>query len=310
MLRLAHSERYPLQLPEGHRFPGEKYEYVRQQLQYEGLVKPQQLIASEFVPDEVIELTHDPAFWARCKAHQLTAKEIRRIGFPADPVLLLRSWSSASGTVAAAHWALEDGAGMNLAGGTHHAFFDRGEGFCLLNDIAIAANWLLHTGAVSRVLVVDLDVHQGNGTAALFREEPRVFTFSMHCRDNYPLPKERSDLDVELPAGTVGAAYLAELRRHLPRLIEEFRPEILFYQAGVDVLSTDRLGKLSLSPLDCYERDKWVISQAHLYRIPLVVVMGGGYSQPVSHTVRAHANTYKLVLEHYEKPFFFPSVGP
>ncbi len=299
-----------MRLPEGHRFPAEKYEYVRQQLQYEGLVRPAQLVASEFVPDEVIELTHCAQFWSRCKAHQLTAQEIRKIGFPADPVLLLRSWSSASGTVAAAQWALEDGAGMNLAGGTHHAFFDRGEGFCLLNDIAIAANWLLRLGAVKKVLVVDLDVHQGNGTAALFQGEPRVFTFSLHCGDNYPHRKEISDLDVALPSGATGAQYLAELKKHMPRLLEEVKPDIVFYQSGVDVLATDRLGLLSLSQQDCYERDKWVISQSHLYRIPLVVVMGGGYSQPVSHTVRAHANTYKLVIEYYEKPLFFVSDSP
>lgn len=305
MLRFAHSEKYPMRLPPGHRFPAEKYELVRQQLEYEGVITAEQLIAPEFVNDEVILKTHCPSFWERCKNNQLSEKEIRRIGFPADPVLLLRSLSSASGTVRAAEWALEDGAGMNLAGGTHHAFFDRGEGFCLLNDIAIAANWLLHRGAITKALVVDLDVHQGNGTASLFRDEKRVFTFSMHCAENYPYHKETSDLDVELKAGTGGEAYLNILRTHLPRLIEEEQPDILFYQAGVDVLGSDRLGRLNLSLQDCYERDKWVISQTHLYRIPIVVVMGGGYPEQVSTTIKAHSNTYKLATEIYEKPQYF-----
>jgi acetoin utilization deacetylase AcuC-like enzyme len=196
---------------------------------------------------------------------------------------------------------------MNLAGGTHHAFFDRGEGFCLLNDIAIAANYLLHQKLVERVLVVDLDVHQGNGTAHLFRDEPRVFTFSMHCRDNYPLQKEKSDLDIELPAYTGDDVYLSHLKTHIPRLMEEFKPDIVFYQSGVDVLETDRLGKLSLSKEGCRARDLWVISQAHRLGLPLVVVMGGGYSETYSTIVNAHCTTYQLVLELYEKSGFYTS---
>lgn len=305
MLRLSYSERHPIPLPAGHKFPIEKYKLVREQLEYLGIIRKEQLFAPEFIDDDVVCLTHDRAWWARAKAQALDAREYRRIGFPNCAELVSRSISSASGTLQSALHALEDGAGMNLAGGTHHAFFDRGEGFCLLNDMAIAANFLLHRGLVQRVLIVDLDVHQGNGTAALFRDDPRVFTFSMHCRDNYPLQKEQSDLDVELPAYTGDEAYLAELRRHLPRLMEEHRPDIVFYQSGVDVLATDRLGKLGLSREGCRARDHWVISQARRLGLPLVLVMGGGYSDHLATIVNAHSATYQLVLELYEKTGFY-----
>jgi acetoin utilization deacetylase AcuC-like enzyme len=305
MIRLSYSERHPIPLPAGHKFPIEKYKLVREQLEYQGLIKREQLFAPSFIDDDVICLTHDPHWWARAKAHALDDREYRRIGFPKCEELVSRSISSASGTLQCALNALEDGAGMNLAGGTHHAFFDRGEGFCLLNDIAIAANYLLDRGLVQRILVVDLDVHQGNGTASLFENDPRVFTFSVHCRDNYPLHKEKSDLDIELPAFTGDEVYLKTVQEHIPRLMEEFQPDIVFYQSGVDVLATDRLGKLGLSKEGCRERDLLVISQAHRLKIPLVVVMGGGYSETYTSIVNAHCVTYQLVLELYEKSGFY-----
>lgn len=305
MIRLSYSERHPIPLPAGHKFPIEKYKLVREQLEYLGLIKREQLFAPSFIDDDVICLSHDAGWWARAKAHALDDREYRRIGFPKCEELVSRSISSASGTLQCALNALEDGAGMNLAGGTHHAFFDRGEGFCLLNDIAIAANYLLDRGLVKKVLVVDLDVHQGNGTASLFRDEPRVFTFSLHCRDNYPHHKEQSDLDVELPAFTGDEVYMATLRQHIPRLMEEFQPDIVFYQSGVDVLATDRLGKLSLSKEGCRERDHLVISQARRLGLPLVLVMGGGYSETYATIVNAHCTTYQLVLELYEKSGFY-----
>lgn len=305
MLRLSYSEAFPIPLPEGHKFPFRKYELVRQQLEYEGAITAANLFKPEFISDEVIHLTHSADWWARAKAHELHPKEYRRIGFPNVPELVTRSWSSASGTVQAAKFALEDGAAMNLAGGTHHAFYDRGEGFCLLNDIAIAANHLLHEGHVKKVLVVDLDVHQGNGTAALFQDDPRVFTFSMHCIDNYPFRKEKSDLDVELVAFSEDARYLNELGKHIPRLFDEFGPDIVFYQAGVDILDTDRLGKLSVSRQACRTRDRMVISEARQRNLPLVTVMGGGYSDRYNTIVNAHCETYKLVLELYDQPKHF-----
>ncbi len=307
MIRLSYSERHPIQLPQGHKFPIEKYKLVREQLEYLGLITAAQLFTPTFIEDDVICLTHDAGWWARAKAHSLDDREYRRIGFPKSEELVNRSISSASGTLQCALNALDDGAGMNLAGGTHHAFFDRGEGFCLLNDIAIAANWLLKCGLVKRVLIVDLDVHQGNGTASLFQNEPRVFTFSMHCRDNYPHHKEVSDLDVELPAFTGDEIYLGHLKEHIPRLMEDFKPDIVFYQSGVDVLATDRLGKLSLTKEGCRARDLMVISQAKRLGLPLVLVMGGGYSENYTTLVNAHCMTYQLVLEHYEKSgFYFP----
>lgn len=305
MIRLSYSEKHQIPLPSGHRFPIQKYTLVREQLEYEGAIRKAQLFDPVFVEDAVIHRTHSAEWWARAKRQELDAKEYRRIGFPNTEELVLRSISSASGTVRCALNALDDGAGMNLAGGTHHAFFDRGEGFCLLNDIALAANHLLHENLVQRILIVDLDVHQGNGTASLFRDEPRVFTFSMHCQANYPFKKEASDLDLALPAATGDARYLEGLKEHVPRLMEEFAPDIVFFQSGVDVLASDRLGKLSLSRDGCRERDHWVIGHAHRLRLPLVVVMGGGYSERMSTLVNAHCETYKTVLELYEKPRIF-----
>lgn len=306
MIRIAHSEPYPIPLPPEHRFPFRKYELVRQQLEYEGAIRPGQLFVPTFIDDAVITRTHSADWWARAKAMALDDKEYRQIGFPKCPEMLDRSLCSTSGTVAAALHALEDGAGMNLAGGTHHAFFDRGEGFCLLNDIAVAANELLHRGLAKRILVVDLDVHQGNGTASLFAGRPEVFTFSMHGKDNYPFRKMASDLDIELPSGTTGASYLLELERHIPRLFEEFAPDFVFYLGGVDILETDRLGKLKVSRADCRRRDAWVISQAAARHLPLVLVMGGGYSEHYRDLVAAHCETYKLVLEYYEKKRIYP----
>ncbi|HHG85271.1 MAG TPA: histone deacetylase [Bacteroidetes bacterium] len=302
MIRLSYSEKFPIPLPAGHRFPIQKYQLVREQLLYEGVIAAKQLFSPTFIEDQIIHLTHCPHWWSKAKSGNLSAKEYRQIGFPNSEELVLRSISSASATLQCALNALEDGAGMNLAGGTHHAFFDRGEGFCLLNDIAIAANYLLDRGHVKRVLVVDLDVHQGNGTASLFQGEPNVFTFSMHCVDNYPFHKAVSDLDVGLAAQCDDQTYLGALHKHIPELMESFAPDIVFYQAGVDVLATDRLGKLNLSRKACRDRDYWVISQAQKRNLPLVLVMGGGYSDRLSTLVNAHCEAYKLVLELYEKP--------
>lgn len=300
MIQLSYSEQHPIPLPAGHRFPIEKYKLVREQLEYLDLIKPEQLFAPSFIEDEIIELTHSKEWWAKAKNMDLGQKAYRQIGFPNIPELISRSLSSASGTLHCAVNALQVGAGMNLAGGTHHAFFDRGEGFCLLNDIAIAANYVLHADLAKRVLVVDLDVHQGNGTAAIFENEPRVFTFSMHCRENYPFRKMKSDLDIEIPAYSSDEYYLNQLKAYIPSLIETFRPDIVFYQAGVDVLESDQLGKLNLTMDGCRLRDEWVISQARMHDLPLVVVMGGGYNTQYATIVNAHCNTFKLALEHYE----------
>ncbi len=203
----------------------------------------------------------------------------------------------ANGTLQAALFALEHGVAMNVAGGTHHAFTDRGEGFCLLNDQAIAANYLLRHRGLRQVLIVDLDVHQGNGTAQIFRPEPRVFTFSMHGGNNYPLHKETSDLDVPLPDGITDQAYLAKLRELLPALLDRVEPDFVFFQSGVDVLHTDKLGKLGLTLAGCKERDRLVLAACRQHRIPVAVCMGGGYSARLSDIVAAHANTFRLAQE-------------
>jgi acetoin utilization deacetylase AcuC-like enzyme len=201
------------------------------------------------------------------------------------------------GTIDCCYYAFENGIALNVAGGTHHAFADRGEGFCLLNDFAIAANYLLAQGLASQILIIDLDVHQGNGTAKLFEHNPRVFTFSMHGRNNYPFHKERSNLDVELDDGTDDETYLAFLDKHLPHLLHDVAPDFVFYLSGVDILETDKFGKLKVTIQGCKERDKRVLKLLHQLHIPVAVSMGGGYSADVKIIVEAHCNTYRLAKD-------------
>lgn len=297
MVQIFHSDRFVPALPEGHRFPIAKYQLVREQLLYEGSILPEQLQEATPVAEDAILAVHEPAYWAAIRTQQLDARAIRRIGFPQSAQLVERSRRSCQGTLAAALQAVQHGIGLNIAGGTHHAFAGHGEGFCLLNDLAISARYLLDHRLASRILIVDLDVHQGNGTARLFAAEPRVFTFSMHGADNYPLRKERSDLDVALPTGTSDAAYLAELARHLPRLLTQVQPDFIFFQAGVDVLAGDRLGKLALTKAGCKARDYLVLETCRTHDIPVAVAIGGGYGQRLADTVDAHANTFRVAME-------------
>lgn len=295
MLKIAYSDLFPLPLPEGHRFPMVKYELIPQQLLYEGTITHESL----FTPgmnEAPIHLTHDSDYIQRLHAGQMERQEMRRIGFPWSHQMVQREINIMNGTLEAAHYAMQHGFACNVAGGTHHAFRDQGEGFCIFNDIAVAANWLLHEGEVQQVLVVDLDVHQGNGTAAIFQDRPEVFTFSMHGRKNFPLRKEQSDLDVELEDGITDREYLSLLHRHLPGLIEQVRPDIIFYQSGVDIIESDKLGRLAVSLQGCRERDRLVLEQAHKHGIPLVAVMGGGYSKSIRHIVEAHCNLYRLMV--------------
>lgn len=294
MFHIAWSPVYAHPLPEGHRFPMEKYDLLPRQLLHEGTIGPENIFQPDVLADDVILLTHDDGYLQRLNSQALSASEIRRTGFPLSPELVIREKTIMNGTLMAARYALEFGVSMNIAGGTHHAFRDRGEGFCLLNDIAIAANYLLHAGHIQRALVIDLDVHQGNGTAAIFRDDPRVFTFSIHGEKNYPFHKERSDRDIELADGTGDHVYLKVLREHLEELVPVVRPDILFYQSGVDVISTDQLGKLALTLEGCRQRDKLVLETAYRQAIPVCASMGGGYSQKISHIIEAHANTFRL----------------
>lgn len=299
MLKIAWSDVFAHSLPAAHRFPMAKYELLPEQLLYEGTITDQNLFAPEPLAEKYILDTHDATYWHRLRNLQLTPSEIRKTGFPLSGQLIDREVIIMNGTLQASLFALEAGIGMNIAGGTHHAFTDRGEGFCLLNDIAIAANYLLKYKSIKKVLVVDLDVHQGNGTAQIFRNEPRVFTFSMHGGKNYPFHKEKSDLDIELEDGTDDKTYLTILESMLPRLLEEQQPEFVFFQSGVDVLATDKLGKLGMSIAGCKTRDQLVLEICHKNKIPVTVSMGGGYSQQIAHIVEAHANTFRLAQHIY-----------
>lgn len=297
MLKIAWSAVYAHPLPENHRFPMLKYELLPEQLLYEGTVNQENFFEPEPLAENYITNTHDTSYWTRLKNLELARAEIRRTGFPLSARLVRREVTIAQGTIQAALFALQYGIAMNIAGGTHHAFSNRGEGFCLLNDIAIAANYLLEKGLCQQVLVIDLDVHQGNGTAEIFREKSAVFTFSMHGEKNYPMHKEKSDLDVALPDGTGDESYLKKLRDDLPRLLDQLRPDFIFYQAGVDVLATDKLGRLALSMEGCRERDAFVLKTCRENNIPVAASMGGGYSEKIARIVEAHANTYRLAQE-------------
>lgn len=294
MLKIAFHPSYIHLLPAKHRFPMEKYELLPQQLLYEGTCEPDNFFEPEILNDKYILAVHDAEYYYDFLNLKLTQKEIRRTGFPLSRSLVERERLIAGGTVQAALYALEHGAAMNIAGGTHHAYTDRGEGFCMLNDQAIAAQYLLDQGLATKILIVDLDVHQGNGTAEIFQNNPAVFTFSMHGEKNYPFRKEKSDLDIGLPNGTDDEAYLAKLKEVLPNLLEKVKPDFVFYLSGVDVLATDKLGKLSLSIDGCKERDRFVLQTVRDKNLPIQISMGGGYSEKIKHIVEAHANTYRL----------------
>lgn len=299
MLKIAWSPIYVHKLPEGHRFPMEKYALLPEQLKYEGTVKSENFFKPQIIDEAFILHTHLPSYWEKLKNLALSRQEIRATGFPLSQELVQREITIAQGTLKAALYALEYGVAMNIAGGTHHAFTDRGEGFCLLNDIAIAANYLLSQQFVKQVLVVDLDVHQGNGTAEIFQNNPKVFTFSMHGANNYPLRKEQSDLDIGLPDKANDELYLQNLKTVLPKLVNEIQPDFIFYQAGVDILETDKLGRLGVSQNGCKERDRFVFEICQKNQIPVAVSMGGGYSKRIADIVDAHANTYRLAQEIY-----------
>jgi acetoin utilization deacetylase AcuC-like enzyme len=299
MFKIAWHELYCHPLPEIHRFPMEKYNLLPAQLMYEGTVSNRQFINPGQVKDEIILMTHSPEYLNKLNQLSLTASEIRRTGFPLSAALVVREKIIMQGTIDAAVYALKDRIGFNIAGGTHHAFTDKGEGFCLLNDIAIAANYLLENKFARQILVVDLDVHQGNGTAQIFENEPRVFTFSMHGKKNYPLRKELSDLDIELEDFTDDNTYLNLLEEHLNYVISQINPDFIFFQAGVDVLAKDKLGRLSLSIDGCKARDKIVLDLSCTNNISIVVTMGGGYSSNINTIVEAHANTFRLARDLY-----------
>lgn len=294
MFKIAFSPLYQHPLPEGHRFPMEKYELIPKQLLYEGVITESDLFEPNLAQTEDILHTHTKEYFEQLESQSIDASHIRRIGFPLSKELVEREKCLIQGTLDCAHFALKHGVSMNIAGGTHHAFANRGEGFCLLNDMAFAANMLLVQQKVKKILIVDLDVHQGNGTAAIFKEDERVFTFSMHGGDNYPFHKEQSNLDIPLRAGTGDKEYMYLLETHLPELIDSFKPDFIFYLCGVDVLASDKLGKLNLTTDACKKRDELVFKLAKSNGIPVACAMGGGYSPRISDIVDAHCQTFKV----------------
>lgn len=299
MLYIACDPIYIHPLPEGHRFPMLKYELIPEQLLYEGLIS-QDNLHSPGIPDEsVILLSHRKEYWERLRDQKLSAAEIRRSGFPMSETLVERELRIAQGTINGSKHALKYGVAFNIAGGTHHAGSDWAEGFCLLNDQAIAANYLLSETLVRRILIIDLDVHQGNGTAEIFRNEDRVYTFSMHAEKNFPFRKEISDLDIGLEDGTGDDEYLDLLNSNLGSIISQHQPDFIFYLAGVDILSTDRLGKLNISSAGCKRRDEIVLRTCKNLNIPVQISMGGGYSPKLSDIVDAHCNTYRIAHDLY-----------
>jgi len=279
MLKIAFHPIYKHPLPEGHRFPMEKYDLLPKQLLHEGTCEQQHFF-------NLTNLTLD-------------RRAIRKTGFPLSQELVDREIIIAGGTLEGCHYALENGISMNIAGGTHHAYSDHGEAFCLLHDQAIAARYLQKKKLAKKILIIDLDVHQGNGTAEIFQNDDSVFTFSMHGKGNYPFRKEISDLDIEVPDGSKDEYYLETLKEILPDLIEKVQPDFIFYLCGVDILETDKLGRLACSIEGCKERDRFVLQTCHDLKIPVQCSMGGGYSPEIKVIIEAHANTYRLAQNIY-----------
>ena len=299
MLSIAYHPIYQLPLPEGHRFPMEKYDLLPKQLLHEGTCSQADFFRPTAIDHQSIEQVHCPDYLQRLTKLQLDRKEVRKIGFPLSQQLINREIIIAGGTVEGAKRALKTGIAMNIAGGTHHAFSNRGEAFCLLNDQAIAAQYLLDHQLAKKILIVDLDVHQGNGTAEIFKDNPSVFTFSMHGAKNYPFQKEASDLDLPLADGMKDEAYLQLLKSTFPQLLDQVQPDFVFYLCGVDVVATDKLGRLGMSVAGCKARDAYVLSTLKEREIPLQCSMGGGYSKDIKIILDAHANTFRIAQELY-----------
>ncbi|HSM62414.1 MAG TPA: histone deacetylase [Gillisia sp.] len=300
MLKIAYHPIFKHPLPEGHRFPMEKYDLLPKQLLHEGTCVKENFFEPEFPKMSSILDVHSMEYVTDLLELSVESRAARKIGFPLSKELIQRELIIADGTMKACDHALEHGVSMNIAGGTHHAYTGHGEAFCLLNDQAIAARYLQKKKGLKKILVVDLDVHQGNGTAEIFQKDASVFTFSIHGKNNYPFRKETSDLDIELADQTGDEEYLEILKQTLPELINKEKPEFIFYLSGVDILSSDKLGKLGCTINGCKERDRYVLQTCHDLKIPVQISMGGGYSPDIKTILEAHANTFRLA----QKIFF------
>ena len=290
---------YYAEIGAGHVFPIRKFELVRNKLLAEGTLQPHELIEPDPASVEDVVLVHTEDYVSRLCNGSLTPKEVRRLGLPWSESLVRRSFYAVGGTLAATYVSLTEGYSSNLAGGTHHSFPDHGEGFCVLNDVAIAVRAMRARKRIRRAAIVDCDVHQGNGTATIFSGDPDTFTFSMHGAKNYPLFKAQSSLDVELPDGTSDDEYLDSLAHHLPAVFSH-DPEIVFYLAGADPYAADKLGRLALSTVGLRARDELVLSECYEREVPVVTVMSGGYGKDINDTIEIHCNTIRMVKEIFE----------
>ncbi|WP_313952086.1 histone deacetylase, partial [Accumulibacter sp.] len=290
-MKLFYTDIFVLPLPDGHRFPMEKYARLRECLRASGEFAESDFQTPAAASDEQLCRAHDADYVARVSAGELSAAEVRRIGFPWSLEMVERSRRSAGATIAACRVALDDGCAVNLAGGTHHAHAGHGEGFCVFNDAAVAARVLQAEGLVQRVAVVDCDVHQGNGTASICAGDASIFTFSMHGARNFPLRKASSDLDIELPDGTGDDAYLQQLAPALEQVFEQARPELVIYLAGADCYHDDRLGRLALSFDGLAARDEMVLAACRRGGVPVAIAMAGGYARDIDDTVAIHQRT-------------------
>lgn len=296
-MQLFYSDHFILPLPEGHRFPAEKYSLLRKRIVERRLVPADNLRVPAPASDEQLLRVHEIDYLNRLVAGELTEREIRRIGFPWSPFLVERSRRSVGGTISACHAALQDGIAANLAGGTHHAYANHGEGYCVFNDVAVAARAMQAEGRAARIAILDCDVHQGNGTASIFKDDPSVFTFSVHGEKNFPFHKEPSDLDIPLPDGAGDAGYLAAVETGVRCALESLRPDLAIFLAGADPYSGDSLGRLAVSKAGLLQRDQMVFTLCQASGVPIAVTLSGGYGKHIEDTVDIHFQTIRLAVE-------------
>ena len=297
MLKIANDIVYNLPLEKRHRFPMLKYKLLPELLINEGTCTKENFFCPRDICDDDILLTHNTSYYDNLLNFRFNKKELRAIGFPMSQLLIDREKKIIQGTIESALYSLDHNVSLNIAGGTHHAFSDRAEAFCILNDQSIAANYLIDRNLCKKILILDLDVHQGNGTAEIFRNKTNVFTASFHGENNYPFRKEKSDFDYGFQNNISDIEYLKVIKYEVPKLIENFEPDFIFYLSGVDIIEVDKLGKLSVSLLGCKERDRFVLDYCNQNKIPVQISMGGGYSPDINTIVEAHANTFRLAQE-------------
>ena len=300
-LPLVYHPDYVTPLPDGHRFPMPKFGKVYESLVRDGIATLDQFHIPERATVDELRLVHGSAYIDSYLHGTIDARAMRRIGFPWSPALVTRTCTAVGGTILTAQLALAAGLACNTAGGTHHAYADFGSGFCIFNDIAVAARVVQQQGLARQILVIDLDVHQGDGTAAIFRNDPTVFTFSIHCGANFPFRKQPSDLDLSLPVGTNDAEYLAALTAVLPGLLTQVQPDLVFYDAGVDPHVEDALGKLALTDQGLQQRDQYVLETCVAAAIPIATVIGGGYQQDIERLARRHCTVHRAATELYQQ---------